>query len=157
MNPLNENSNPINNNLPTNMTQFSLIKSSNGSLSDSGISDGGGISDASLSEREKRLGALRRLAKQLENALTPDSKVLKTITQRMEMAEAELRALQDTCRDLIIQTAEAQKLFQQQNAVTGVANNSGNYQLNQTQGNSPINVQIPIITIKGKMKRSPQR
>lgn len=44
---------------------------SNGSLSDSGISDGGCSSDYGLSERERRLGALRRLAKQLEQALVP--------------------------------------------------------------------------------------
>lgn len=59
---------------------FNLKSSSNGSLSDSGISDGGGFSDGGLSERERRLGALRRLAKQLENDLAPGSKALKSIS-----------------------------------------------------------------------------
>jgi hypothetical protein len=59
------------------------VLSSSDHLSDSGISDG----DGGLSERERRLGALRKLAKQLENSLAPGSHALKTITQRMEAAE----------------------------------------------------------------------
>lgn len=78
--------------------------SSNGSLSDSGISDGGCGSDGGLSERERRLGTLRRLAKQLENALAPGSAALRSIFQRMEAAESELKQLQDTCRELIVRT-----------------------------------------------------
>lgn len=85
-------------------------KPSNGSLSDSGISDGGGSSDYGLSERERRLGALRRLAKQLENALVPGSEAINSITQRLEMAEGELRSLQETCRDLIVRTAAIQQM-----------------------------------------------
>ncbi|XP_059619344.1 klarsicht protein [Phlebotomus argentipes] len=78
--------------------------SSNGSLSDSGISDGGCGSDGGLSERERRLGTLRRLAKQLENALAPGSAALQSIFRRMEAAESELKQLQDTCRELIVRT-----------------------------------------------------
>lgn len=85
------------------------LKPSNGSLSDSGISDGGGSSDYGLSERERRLGALRRLAKQLENALVPGSEAINSITQRLEMAEGELRSLQETCRELIVRTAAIQQ------------------------------------------------
>lgn len=81
---------------------------SNGSLSDSGISDGGGSSDYGLSERERRLGALRRLAKQLEQALAPGSAALLSIAHRMELAESELKSLQDTCRQLIVRTAASQ-------------------------------------------------
>lgn len=84
------------------MTRFT---SSNGSLSDSGISDGGTTSDGGLSERERRLGVLRRLAKQLETALAPGSEAMKSIAARMESAEAELKSLQNTCRDLIVRTA----------------------------------------------------
>uniref|UniRef100_A0A1B0EUV9 Uncharacterized protein n=1 Tax=Lutzomyia longipalpis TaxID=7200 RepID=A0A1B0EUV9_LUTLO len=83
--------------------------SSNGSLSDSGISDGGCGSDGGLSERERRLGTLRRLAKQLENALAPGSAALRSIFQRMEAAESELRQLQDTCRELIVRTTTVTK------------------------------------------------
>lgn len=85
-----------------NVTRFT---SSNGSLSDSGISDGGTTSDGGLSERERRLGVLRRLAKQLESALAPGSEAMKSIAARMESAEAELKSLQNTCRDLIVRTA----------------------------------------------------
>lgn len=117
-----------------------FIASSNGSLSDSGISDGG---FSELSERERRLNALKKIAKQLENALSPSSEVLKTITQRMESAENELKILQHTCRDLIARTT-AQLLQQQGIAIPP-----------NTNAQSQINVQIPIITIKGKStKRS---
>lgn len=77
-------------------------------MSDSGISDGGATSDGGLSERERRLGVLRRLAKQLENALAPGSEALKSIAARMEAAEAELKTLQNTCRELIVRTAVSQ-------------------------------------------------
>lgn len=115
-----------------------FIASSNGSLSDSGISDGG---FSELSERERRLNALKKIAKQLENALSPSSEVLKTITQRMEAAESELKILQDTCRELIARTTE--QLLQQQ----------GINIPQLTNAQSQINVQIPIITIKGKTNK----
>ncbi|CRK97996.1 CLUMA_CG011365, isoform A [Clunio marinus] len=121
-----------------------FIASSNGSLSDSGISDGG---FSELSERERRLIALKKIAKQLENALSPSSEVLKTITQRMEAAENELKILQNTCRELIVRTST--QLLQQQGIDIPPS-------LKNAQ--SQINVQIPIITIKGKsLKRSPPK
>lgn len=117
-----------------------FIATSNGSLSDSGISDGG---FSELSERERRLIALKKIAKQLENALSPSSEVLKTITQRMEAAENELKILQNTCRELIVKTSN--QLLQQQGIDIPPITNA----------QSQINVQIPIITIKGKSaKRS---
>lgn len=120
-----------------------FIASSNGSLSDSGISDGG---FSELSERERRLNALKKIAKQLESALSPSSEVLKTITQRMEAAENELKILQNTCRELIVRTS-AQLLQQQGIDIPSLTN-----------AQSQINVQIPIITIQGKSsKRSPPR
>lgn len=112
--------------------------SSNGSLSDSGISDGG---FSELSERERRLNALKKIAKQLESALSPSSNVLKTITQRMEAAENELKILQNTCRELIVRTST--QLLQQQGI--DIPPN--------TNAQSQINVQIPIITIKGKSSK----
>lgn len=120
---------------------------SNGSLSDSGISDGGCSSDYGLSERERRLGALRRLAKQLEQAL-PGSEALKSINQRMETAEAELRSLQKTCRELIIRTA-AQCPTQSTLPATLSAADNGNAS-NSTITQHPINFQIPIINVKAK-------
>lgn len=120
-----------------------FIASSNGSMSDSGISDGG---FSELSERERRLNALKKIAKQLESALSPSSEVLKTITQRMEAAENELKILQNTCRELIVRTS-TQLLQQQGIDIPSISN-----------AQSQINVQIPIITIKGKSsKRSPPR
>lgn len=120
-----------------------FIASSNGSLSDSGMSDSG---FSELSERERRLNALKKIAKQLESALSPSSDVLKTITQRMEAAEKDLKALQNTCRELICRTS-AQLLQQQGIEVPAHLSNA----------QSQINVQIPIITIKGKTKRSPPK
>lgn len=122
---------------------------SNGSLSDSGISDGGCSSDYGLSERERRLGALRRLAKQLEQALVPGSEALNSINQRMEMAEAELRSLQKTCRELIIRTA-AQCPSQSAVQVSTSATDNGNSTNTTTITQQPINFQIPIINVKAK-------
>lgn len=60
------------------------------------------MSDGSLSEREKRLSALKRLVKQLEVSLAPGSEAMQTITKRLEMAEHDLRSLQNTCRKIIM-------------------------------------------------------
>lgn len=126
--------------------QYGIRPPSAGCSSDSGISDDGG-----LSERERRLGTLRRLAKQLESDLTPGSDALKTIADRMRSAEAELRTLQETCRDLILKTTASHNQF-----IESMNKNA----------RAPINVQIPIIAIgkqkatkgkkKSKGKRSPQ-
>lgn len=134
---------------------------SNGSLSDSGISDGGGSSDYGLSERERRLGLLRRLAKQLEQALAPGSAALNSIMHRMEMAENELRSLQETCRELIVRTAATQPTNAGHQPSNGIAPFEPTSSLAAT-GNAinqpPINLQIPIINVKGKsQKRSTQK
>lgn len=129
---------------------------SNGSLSDSGISDGGCSSDYGLSERERRLGALRRLAKQLEQALVPGSEALNSINHRMEMAEAELRSLQETCRELIIRTAASQPNHlatsaHQMNGVVAASNAIASSSAAASIINQqPINFQIPIINVKAK-------
>lgn len=89
---------------PSSAILYSLKSYSNGSLSDSGISDGGCGSDGGLSERERRLGSLRRLAKQLESNLAPGSVALETIYQRLQAAEEELKRLQElqeTCREAV--------------------------------------------------------
>ncbi|XP_076378374.1 uncharacterized protein LOC117222485 isoform X3 [Megalopta genalis] len=74
-----------------------------GSLSDSGISDSG--SEQELSERERRLAALRRLTRSLENQLAPGSEVLTDLWKRVEDAETELQDLRKQCRELIVRTA----------------------------------------------------
>lgn len=74
-----------------------------GSLSDSGISDSG--SEQELSERERRLAALRRLTRSLENQLAPGSEALGQLWKRVEDTETELRDLQKQCRELIVRTA----------------------------------------------------
>lgn len=151
---------------------FGLKSSSNGSLSDSGISDGGGSSDYGLSERERRLSALRRLARQLENALAPGSAALNSISQRMEAAEADLRSLQDTCRELIVRTAASQKQQKQQihkqqplivkknvppKISAAVPPTQQSAQSSIAELIPPINYSVPvIINGKGKPKRSPQ-
>ncbi|XP_017135003.1 uncharacterized protein LOC108151110 isoform X6 [Drosophila miranda] len=98
---------------PNQLYHIAKFTASNGSLSDSGISDGGATSDGGLSERERRLGVLRRLAKQLELALAPGSEAMRSIAARMESAEAELKHLQNTCRDLIVRTAASHQQKQQ--------------------------------------------
>ncbi|EDV96000.1 GH15451 [Drosophila grimshawi] len=99
---------------PNHIYHIAKLTASNGSLSDSGISDGGATSDGGLSERERRLGVLRRLAKQLELALAPGSAAMRSIADRMESAELELKQLQNTCRDLIVRTAASHQQKQQQ-------------------------------------------
>lgn len=99
---------------PNHILHIAKFTASNGSLSDSGISDGGTTSDGGLSERERRLGVLRRLAKQLESALAPGSDAMKSIAARMESAESELKSLQNTCRDLIVRTAASHQNKKQQ-------------------------------------------
>ncbi|XP_063993253.1 klarsicht protein isoform X1 [Diachasmimorpha longicaudata] len=74
-----------------------------GTFSDSGISDSG--SEQELSERERRLAALRRLTRSLESQLAPGSDALMGLWKRVEDAEAELRSLQKQCRELIVRTA----------------------------------------------------
>lgn len=99
---------------PNHILYIAKFTASNGSLSDSGISDGGATSDGGLSERERRLGVLRRLAKQLESALAPGSEAMKSIAARMESAESDLKSLQNTCRDLIVRTAASHQNKKQQ-------------------------------------------
>lgn len=114
---------------------------SNGNLSDSGISDTGGFSESGLSERERRLAALRRLAKQIEIALSPSGEAIKSVTQRLGAAENNLKTLQDSFQELM------QMILGQQKEESGAGSS-----------NTPqnINVQISNFTIKGKSKRSPQ-
>ncbi|ALC44053.1 klar [Drosophila busckii] len=107
---------------PNHIYHIAKFTASNGSLSDSGISDGGATSDGGLSERERRLGVLRRLAKQLELALAPGSAAMRSIAERMESAEAELKQLQNTCRELIVRTAASHQQKQQQQAEQQLAN-----------------------------------
>ncbi|XP_043649382.1 pneumococcal serine-rich repeat protein isoform X2 [Drosophila teissieri] len=123
---------------PNHIYHITKFTASNGSLSDSGISDGGATSDGGLSERERRLGVLRRLAKQLELALAPGSEAMRSIAARMESAEAELKHLQNTCRDLIVRTAASHQQKQQ-------------IQQHQTQQVSPkTNGQLKKQAAKGK-------
>uniref|UniRef100_A0A182IYL1 Uncharacterized protein n=1 Tax=Anopheles atroparvus TaxID=41427 RepID=A0A182IYL1_ANOAO len=124
--------------------------SSNGSLSDSGISDGGGMSDGSLSERERRLSALKRLVKQLEVALAPGSDAMQTITKRLEMAEHDLRSLQSTCRKIIMNEKNHQDQLQQQRDRSATVGMQGSR--DTADGNNNNNV-----SVKNKNKKSPSR
>ncbi|KAI4477578.1 hypothetical protein M0804_012695 [Polistes exclamans] len=87
----------------TDQQSTTLLSQEGGSLSDSGISDSG--SEQELSERERRLAALRRLTRSLENQLDPGSEALAELWKRVEDAERELRDLQKQCRELIVRTA----------------------------------------------------
>lgn len=105
-----------------------------GSLSDSGISDSG--SEQELSERERRLAALRRLTRTLESQLVPEANtggsddgeaMLAELWRRVEEAEAELRLLQQQCRELIVRTAAS---VESRAAAAGVRPViAGNYQV----------------------------
>lgn len=76
-----------------------------GSLSDSGISDEG--SEHDLGERERRLAAIRRLVRQLETVMAPDCQARILMSERLLAAEEELKNLQKRCRSLIVRTAES--------------------------------------------------
>lgn len=74
-----------------------------GSFSDSGISDEG--SEHDVGERERRLTAIRRLVRQLEVVMAPDSDARVRMRERLAAAEEELRTLQHKCRSIIVRTA----------------------------------------------------
>lgn len=74
-----------------------------GSFSDSGISDEG--SEHDIGERQGRLAAIRRLVRQLEVGLAPNSRARLLMREKLEAAEEELKALQLRCRTLIVRTA----------------------------------------------------
>ncbi|KAH1023012.1 hypothetical protein HUJ04_012302 [Dendroctonus ponderosae] len=74
-----------------------------GSFSDSGISDEG--SEHEIGERQGRLAAIKRLVRQLEVGLSPDSKARLMMREKLSSAEEELKALQQRCRSLIVKTA----------------------------------------------------
>ncbi|CAG9816482.1 unnamed protein product [Phaedon cochleariae] len=74
-----------------------------GSFSDSGISDEG--SEQEIGERQRRLAAIRRLVRQLELGLAPDSRDRLAMRERIELAEEELKALQLRCRALVVRSA----------------------------------------------------
>lgn len=78
--------------------------SEHGSLSDSGISDSG--SEHELCERERRLAALRGLARHLAASLPAGSAALAGVARQMELAEVTLRNLQKSCRDLLMHAAD---------------------------------------------------
>ncbi|KPU77533.1 uncharacterized protein Dana_GF24896, isoform B [Drosophila ananassae] len=141
---------------PNFIYHISKFKASNGSLSDSGISDGGATSDGGLSERERRLGVLRRLAKQLELALAPGSEAMRSIAIQMENAEAELKYLQNTCRDLIVRTAATHHEWQQPpNQQKEVQNSKAN---EKVQKKKPVNNTQPSTPGKRpKNCRKPQK
>lgn len=113
------------------------------------MSDGGGSSDYSISERERHLNVLRRLARQLESALAPGSAAIISISQRMEAAEADLRSLQDTCRALIVQTAASHNQNQygtrgqMQDAQTEMSTANGDVELSTLAAQQ--SVQLPKI------------
>ncbi|KAL1493485.1 hypothetical protein ABEB36_011526 [Hypothenemus hampei] len=73
------------------------------SFSDSGISDEG--SEHEIGERQGRLAAIKRLVRQLEVSLSPDSKIRVIMRENLVLAEEELKLLQQRCRNLIVRTA----------------------------------------------------
>lgn len=83
---------------------------------------------------------------------TIGSEALNSINQRMETAEAELRSLQETCRELIIRTAASQSNHLA--TASGPSTNSNVTASNSDETNiinqQPINFQMPIINAKAK-------
>ncbi|XP_076062425.1 uncharacterized protein LOC143037757 [Oratosquilla oratoria] len=84
----------------------SLTQSGDECFSDSGTSGYESCSSEELSERERRLAHLRRLARDLETVLQPHSAAWGDITKTISAAESELRGLQKHCRELVMRTAE---------------------------------------------------
>ncbi|XP_057656186.1 uncharacterized protein LOC130893801 isoform X2 [Diorhabda carinulata] len=80
-----------------------------GSFSDSGISDEG--SEQEIGERQRRLAAIRRLVRQLEIGLPPDSKARLMMREKLSAAEEDLKSLQLHCRSLIARTSACSGSF----------------------------------------------
>ncbi|KAK7066751.1 hypothetical protein SK128_005331, partial [Halocaridina rubra] len=85
---------------------LSLGTSGDDCLSDSGTSGYESCSSEELSERERRLANLRRLARDLEASLSPDSQAWAAITKTLSNAEMELKGLQKHCRELVVRSTE---------------------------------------------------
>ncbi|XP_047491710.1 uncharacterized protein LOC125040954 isoform X2 [Penaeus chinensis] len=85
----------------------SLGASGDECLSDSGTSGYESCSSEELSERERRLAHLRRLARDLEASLHPNSQAWLAITKTLSSAESELKDLQKHCRELVVRSAES--------------------------------------------------
>lgn len=85
----------------------------------------------------------------------PGSAALNSINQRMEMAEAELRSLQETCRELIVRTAASQPT--PMNAA--IQSTAVITELDDDDDEQPaINFPMPLISVKSKtQKRSVQK
>lgn len=87
-------------------SSMSLGTSGDDCLSDSGTSGYESCSSEELSERERRLAHLRRLARDLEASLSPDSQAWAAITKTLSSAEMELKGLQKHCRELVVRSTE---------------------------------------------------
>ncbi|KAG7176240.1 putative Nuclear envelope localization domain-containing protein [Homarus americanus] len=85
---------------------LSLGTSGDECLSDSGTSGYESCSSEELSERERRLAHLRRLARDLEASLHPNSQAWAAICKTLSSAETELKGLQKHCRELVVRSAE---------------------------------------------------
>ncbi|KAK8744579.1 hypothetical protein OTU49_000880 [Cherax quadricarinatus] len=87
-------------------SSVSLGASGDECLSDSGTSGYESCSSEELSERERRLVHLRRLARDLEASLHPNSQAWAAICKTLSTAETELKGLQKHCRELVVRSAE---------------------------------------------------
>ncbi|XP_063840509.1 uncharacterized protein LOC135089148 isoform X7 [Scylla paramamosain] len=87
-------------------SSLSLTASGDECLSDSGTSGYESCSSEELSERERRLANLRRLARDLEASLHPNSQAWAAICKTLSSAEAELKGLQQHCRELVVRSSE---------------------------------------------------
>lgn len=87
-------------------SSMSLMTSGDECLSDSGTSGYESCSSEELSERERRLANLRRLARDLEASLHPNSQAWASICKTLSSAEEELKGLQQHCRELVVRSSE---------------------------------------------------
>ncbi|KAG0715020.1 hypothetical protein GWK47_012926 [Chionoecetes opilio] len=87
-------------------SSLSLVASGDECLSDSGTSGYESCSSEELSERERRLANLRRLARDLEASLHPNSQAWAAICKTLTSAETELKDLQHHCRELVVRSSE---------------------------------------------------
>ncbi|XP_071530629.1 uncharacterized protein klar isoform X1 [Panulirus ornatus] len=87
-------------------TTVSLGASGDECLSDSGTSGYESCSSEEFSERERRLAHLRKLARDLEASLHPNSQAWAAICKTLSSAETELKGLQKHCRELVVRSAE---------------------------------------------------
>ncbi|XP_037960237.1 uncharacterized protein LOC119689476 [Teleopsis dalmanni] len=117
------------------IAQFTTLISS---LSNLDITDCGKIFDDRLLEHKQRLTALHHLAMKLESLFTRGSNAVKSIAASIKIAEADMKNLQNTYRDLIVSVAIAHQNMKQRPIATAQQKILTNGEQKVQQDSNPI-------------------